>query len=336
MTSIKDIAALANVSQGTASIVLNGKGEQYRISAATQQKIYEAARQLNYQPNISARRLRSGGETVLPIIALFWTLDTRAALIGRFLKGLQEALPGMEHEYELLIQPYVGSKLNEVRSLRTGTRYNGAIIANPTVEDEKFLEAADLQVPIVLYQRESTKYSYVNVDSYQSGCAAAVRFAERGHRHVGIIKPNVSSSAVSLRVEGFLSASKELGMQITQDHIIASDFSEHGGYLSIQSLYQRGGDEMPSALFVVSDQMAVGVLAALEQLGKRIPEDVEIIGYDDDDVARYTVPPLSTIHLPVEEMAIQCLQILFELIQRRTATPIGKTLETHLVVRTSC
>ncbi|MDQ8736448.1 LacI family DNA-binding transcriptional regulator [Paenibacillus sp. LHD-38] len=335
MASIKEIAKLANVSQGTASIVLNGKGKQYRISEVTQQKIYEAARKLNYQPNISARRLRSGGEIVLPIIALFWALDTRTMLISRFLKGMQEKLQTIEGDYELLIQPYVGTKLSEVRSLVTGTRFNGAIIANATEEDEAFLEEAQLNVPIVLYQRGSDKYCSVNVDSYYTGETVARLFASNGHLTVGTIVPNVSSKAIKLRKEGFLSEALKQGLTANEEHIIYSDFSEQGGYEAIKRLYQQD-QELPSALFVISDQMAVGALAALNELGKNVPGDIEVVGYDDDEVTRFTIPSLTTVHLPVEEMAAECVRLLMDLMHHKQIEPTSSMLDTHIVIRQSC
>ncbi|MED4599366.1 LacI family DNA-binding transcriptional regulator [Paenibacillus validus] len=335
MASIKEIAQLANVSQGTASIVLNGKGDQYRISALTQQKIYEVARQLNYRPNISARRLRSGGETVLPIIALFWALDTRTVLISRFLHGLQKELASIESEYELLIQPYVGTKLKEMRSLITGTRFNGAIIAIPTEEDEEFLEQAQLNVPIVLYQRSSAKYASVYVDSYGTGKDVAAMFAARGHRKVGALVPNVSSKAIRLRKEGFLAKAAELGLHVEPEHILFSDFSERGGYEAIQRMVETDG-QLPSALFVISDQMAVGALSALHTYGKRVPQDIEMIGYDDDEVTRFTIPSLSTVHLPVEEMAGECVRMLTDLMHHKTTGPSSKIFDAHIVVRQSC
>jgi LacI family transcriptional regulator len=335
MASIKEIAQAANVSQGTASMVLNGKGDHYRISPATQQKIWDAARKLNYKPNISARRLRSGGETVLPIIALFWTLDTRTGLMSRFLRGLQQTLSSLEEEYELLIQPYVGSKLHEVQSLVTGTRFNGAIIANATEEDEQYLGLAHLNVPIVLYQRDSNKYSCVSVDSYRSGEEVAEQFSERLHQRVGLIIPDISSKAVKLRKEGFLSKALEKGIHISERHMVYSDFSEEGGYRAIQRLMDSG-EELPTALFVISDQMAVGALMALHEKGVKVPEEIEIVGYDDDEVARFTIPTLSTVHLPVEEMAGECLKLLTSLMHDQPELPVKKTMDTYLVTRMSC
>ncbi|TBL71394.1 LacI family DNA-binding transcriptional regulator [Paenibacillus thalictri] len=335
MASVKEIAKLANVSQGTASMVLNGKGDQYRISTATQQKILEVARRLNYQPNISARRLRSGGETVLPIIALFWALDTRTFLMSRFLKAVQNSFNGMHDEYELLVQPFVGTKLHEVRSLLTGTRFNGAIIANATEEDEQFLEQANLLVPIVLYQRSSDKYTCVHVDSFVSGERIASLFASRNHREVGLIVPGVSSKAIRMRKEGFLSKTQELGLTVKEHHTLYGDFSERGGYEAIRQLLGSGGP-LPTALFMLSDQMAVGALMALDEAGVAVPQQIEIVGHDDDDVTRFTIPTLTTVHLPVEKMAKECVKQLVDLMQHKSSEPVVRKFETHIKFRKSC
>lgn len=316
-------------------MVLNGKGDQYRISAVTQQKIYEAAQQLNYQPNISARRLRSGGETVLPIIALFWSLDTRTVLINRFLKGIQDCIVSLDQEYEMLIQPYVGTRLHEVRSLLTGTRYNGAIIANATEADEQYLEQSQLMVPVVLYQRTSEKYSCVYVDSFKTGEEVAQLFADRGHRKVGTIVPGLSSKAILLRLEGFISKAKELGMELAGKHTVYGDFSEAGGYQAVQQLLAVG-EPRPTAIFSLSDQMAVGALMALNEAGLRVPDDIELMGHDDDDVTRYTIPPLSTVHLPVEEMAAECVSLLTGLMQHKSKVQAGNVFRSHMVLRQSC
>jgi len=334
MASIKEIAKLAKVSPGTTSLVLNGKGDQLRISAATQQRIWEAARMLDYKPNISARRLRSGQDKVSPIIALLWTLDARASLIGPFLKGIQTALSESEEEYDLLIQPFVGSRLSEVRSLISGTRFNGAIITNPTEEDEEFLANSKPNVPIVLYQRSSDKYACVNIDNHKSGQTVASLLANRGHREAGIIYPDVSSTAIRLRKEGFLAKAEELGLKIKPEHIIAQDFSESGGYNALRQMLQTGS--LPTALFVASDQMAVGTLTALHEQGIRVPEDLEIVSHDDYEIARFTNPPLTTMHLPLEEMAKACVEILIDLMNHKITEPVYRHFDTHLVVRKSC
>ncbi|MFC4306441.1 LacI family DNA-binding transcriptional regulator [Cohnella boryungensis] len=335
MSSIKEIAKLANVSQGTASVVLNGKGDQLRISQATQQRIYEAARALDYRPNISARRLRSSGETVAPIIALFWTLDTRASLIGRFLKGVHTALRSSEEECELLIQPYISSKLKNNRSLSTGTRFNAAIIANATEEDEAFLREASFNVPIVLHLRDSDSHSYVSVDNYRTGQEVARLFASRGHRLVSLISPpDLSSRAIRFRKEGFLQGAAEFGLTVLPEHIAGGDFTEEGGYQAASELMQA--ETRPTALFVISDQMAMGALARLHELGISVPNDMEVVGHDDNEGSRFSIPSLTTVHMPIEEIAETCTRLSIDLMNHKATGPIGRIFTPHFVFRDSC
>ncbi|MEH7438060.1 LacI family DNA-binding transcriptional regulator [Neobacillus drentensis] len=332
MASLKEIAKLAQVSQGTVSFVLNGRGDEFRISAETQKRIFEVAKSLGYNPNISARRLRSGGNAVSPVICLFWMLDTRTSMMGRFLKGIQDAISPLEVEYEIQIQPF--KRLSDVQSLVTGTRFNGAIIANATEEDEYFLEQADIKVPIVLYQRSSKKHSFVNADNFKTGTEVARLFENRGHSEVAIIVPNVSSSAVRLRMEGFLYEAQQLDLKIPQERIVYSEISEEGGYQAVQQLFKF--NHLPTAVFVLNDQMSVGALMALNERGISVPNDMELVSHDDYEVARFTIPPLTTMHLPVEEMAKSCVQILLDLMHHQVNVPVKKDFETHLIVRKSC
>lgn len=334
MASIKEIAKMAEVSVGTASIVLNGKGDQMRISQATQKKVLETAQRLGYRPNISARRLRSGSEKAVPVIAVLWTLDTRASLVSRFLRGIQPHLFNQARPFEMLVQPYEISKIDQIESLMTGTRFNGAIIANASERDQNYLENTDLNVPIVLYLRNSNKYSYVTANGYETGMNIAKLFAKRGHQKVGIVIPNISSQAIHLRKEGFLEGARIHGLELSPKHILFESFTEEGGYLVANDLLREG--EWPSALFFISDQMATGALVAFHEEGVKVPQDIEMMGHDNYDQARFTIPSLSTVHLPVEEMAGACVDILLDHIEHKVTSPVSVSFETELRIRQSC
>ncbi|RFU63870.1 LacI family DNA-binding transcriptional regulator [Peribacillus glennii] len=334
MTSIKEIAKLAEVSVGTASFVLNGKGDQMRISEATQRRVIEVAKSLGYRPNISARRLRSGGEKVVPVLAVLWTLDTRASLVSRFLNGIQDHFINQTREFELLIQPYESSKIDKIKSLITGTRFNGAIIANASERDQHYLENAEINVPIVLYHRNSKKYSTVSIDNYKNGMMVADLFANRGHQQIGMVIPNVSSQAVHLRKEGFLDGARSSNIQVSPKHIIFENYSEEGGYQAAKKLVENGN--LPSALFFLGDQMAIGALAAFHEMGVSVPQDIEIMGHDNYGQTRFSIPSLSTVHLPVEDMAARCVDLMLDLIEHKVKAPVSTIYDTSIVIRKSC
>jgi len=334
MASLREIAELAKVSIGTTSFVLNGKGDQMRISKATQQKVLEAAKTLGYRPNIMARRLRNEGGKNTPVIAILWTVDTRASLLGRFLKGIQDKFVNQDSKFELLIQPYENSKLHKLDSLLTANSFNGAIIANASERDQFYLENTDIKVPLVLYQRDSEKYSTVNVDSFKTGERIANLFENRGHKKVGMIIPNVSSQAIHLRKEGFINGTRNTLLDLSSNHIIFGDFSEKGGYHAAKELLMK--QDLPSAIFFLSDHMAAGALAAFHEAGICIPRDIEVIGHDNYELTQFTVPSLSTVHLPVEDMASSCVNTLLYLIENKVDKPVSVSFDTRFVFRNSC
>lgn len=337
MASIKEIAKKAEVSVGTASFVLNGKADQMRISKNTQERVLKIAKELGYTPNISARRLRSGGEKVLPVIAILWPNDARASLLGRFLEGIQEKFASNEQkkEFELLIQPYENENLDKLSSLRTGTRFNGAIIAFASKADMDYLEANDLNVPIVIYQRKSEKYSTVTVDSLATGEQVADVFWKKGHKKVGMIVPEFSSQAVYLRKKGFVNGAADHSLELSPNNILSGSFSEEGGYHCVKKWLTQN-HHLPTAIFSVTDEMAIGALAAFYEEGIRIPEDLEIIGHDNNEHTRFTIPPISTVHLPVEAMAAECVSILLQLIEEHAEAPVQSSFESSIVFRKSC
>lgn len=333
MANMKEIAVFAGVSPSTVSLVLNGKAELHRISPATVRKVREAARQLGYRPNIQARRLRSDGEHAAPVVALFWTVDSRSSLIGRFLRGVQTALGRLSPEVELLIQPYVGSALSENRSLATGTRYHAAIIANATEEDEEFLAHADLNVPIVLYQRDSEKYCTVDADNREAGRVAARSFADKGCTDVGLVVPDISSGAARLRMEGFREGCRQFGLTLREESIVRAEFSEKGGYEAACRLAALA--VRPQAVFFLSDRMAIGGLYAFHERGVRVPDEIRVMGFDDDAQAGYSIPALTTIRLPVEEMAEACVETALQLMTHSVSAPVRRVFRTELVERQS-
>lgn len=333
MATIREIAEKAKVSPGTVSFVLNGKGDQMRISIKTQEKILKIAKDLGYLPSISARRLRNSEAINIPFITILWTLDTRASLISRFLQGLQHKTLFKSNQFEILIQPYENGKLSELESLRTGNKYNGAIIANASDKDLQYLDNANLKVPIVLYQRHSDKYSTVNVDSKKTGLDVASFLHIKGIKKVGMVIPNLSSQAVARRSQGFIEGIETLGMDNTI--IKNGDFSEKGGYEAMEALI-KASYPLPEALFFLSDPMAVGAISACHEYGVRIPDDLKIIGHDNDEQTPFTTPALTTVHLPVEEMANVCVKQLMGQINQTISTPSNERFETKIIERKSC
>lgn len=334
MVGIKDIAKAADVSITTTSIVLNGKGTEMRISEKTQKKVLDVAASLGYRPNIFARRLRNKNQNQVPLISILWTLDTRTSLLSRFLSGIQDSKTYEFNEFDILIQPYKNNHIHEVESLLTGNRFNGAVIANASNDDIQYLENNKLNVPIVLYQRDSEKLNTVNVNNFKTGTEVAKLFVARSHSHVALIIPEVPSQAVNDRLEGFKYEAKKHALNLDQTNLIYNAFSEEGGYLAANQLMKAG--ELPTAIFCLSDEMAIGALAAFHEKDVKVPEDVEVIGHDNNFQTKFSIPALSTIHLPVEEMARDSIKLLLDILQYKVEGPAHSSFQPSFIFRKSC
>lgn len=334
MASIKELAAYTGLSPSTVSIVLRGKSEERNIPPRTQKKVWDAAKVLGYQPNIIARRLRGQSESLPLVIAVFWASDFRAHMMVRFLRGLQRELMESKKEYELVIQPYSNDRLCEASSLRNNM-YNAAIICNASKADTDYLENTMFHFPIVLYNRNSERYCTVNVNDEEIGSLPARIFADRGHRHAAVIASASMFPGMEARIESFASTAVKLGL--TVDIIDRVSNSMSGGFESAQAILLNQ-TPLPDCIFCVSDSIAIGALRAFYKNNIHIPEDLELIsiGNGDREQEEYSIPSLSVINVPMEEMAIQCLRTITDLISNVSDTPYSTVLPIQYVERESC
>ena len=187
MPTIKELAAYVGVSVSTVSLVLRGEAGERKISQATQEKVWRAAQELGYQPNISARRLRHHGEDQKLVIAVFWARDFRAPMVVRFLRGIQDGIIKNSHNCEIIMHPYTINELEKEMSLKEMNLFHAAIVCNATKRDMEFLENADIRVPVVLYNRPSDRFNTVTIDDRLLGAKAAEVFASRGHKHAAVL-----------------------------------------------------------------------------------------------------------------------------------------------------
>jgi len=336
VTTIKDIAERTNLSIGTVSIVLNGRGDEMRISKKTQQRIIEAAQGLGYLPNVSARRLRQSNARNMPVIAIFWPSDLSADLLGRFIMGAQSCVLAQEAEFEMTIHPYKRNDTERIRDICGGGGYHGAILTGLSADEQDELEKDKLTVPTVLFNRMSNIYSCAYVDTYEIGRRSAELFASRGHQRVGTIVPDYPIDTMkNLRFKGFVEACAKYGLQLEPHHIQAAPMTMAGGNAATKRILESG-EPLPTAMYYPLGPMAVAALPEFYRAGVAIPEQMEILTYGDHDAESYSVPSLSTVKLPVEEMAEGCIRLVMARVLDTSAKPTAVPFETPFVFRESC
>jgi LacI family transcriptional regulator len=330
-STLKDIADLAGVSVSTASIVMRGNGSKRKISDATQQKVLAAAKSLNYTPDMRAKALRSGFSGTA-VVTLFWATDIRLQMLSRFIQGLQAAPDGSR--CEIMIKTYENDHLREALTDGTLRGCNGIIICNPSGSDMDYLEQNNFPVPIVLYNRYSKKYSAVHMDDRIIGQYPAFVFAKHGRKYPAILKAPSTFGGMNVRTSIFEEQAVSSGMY--SPVIIDVENSMDGGYQGIDLLLSHVTE--CDCLFCTSDYIALGALKALHRHQVAVPKQLEIISVGNayPDLSRYSIPSLSVMSLPMEEMAAACLMILCQHITSFDTAVISQQLEVRYIARESC
>lgn len=335
MTTIKDVAALSGVSISTVSIVLNSKIEDKRVSPQTYKKVTEAINTLGYHPNMAARRLRNLDDNK-PTIALFWPSDYRSSYLARILAGIQSEIKKINFNCDLVIHTYENNNLNAESILLSKNKYSAAIIGGPSYEDMNYLENISPQIPIVLFNRTSSKYFTVCNNNDDSAFKAAKLFLAKGHKSVAIITIENPFLAMDIRMKSFINACKKINLEVEATFILKSDDSFEGGVLAAKRLLNF--DNRPKAVFCASDFLALGAAHLFNKEGIQIPNDLEIIsiGMLGSDSTEYSTPPITVVSLPTEEMAADCLSILYNALNKNIIEPTHLVHESKLLIRDSC
>lgn len=309
---IKEVAQEAGVSFSTVSIIVNGKAQERHISAQTQQKVWDAAKKLQFRSNISARNLKERSEQDF-VVALFWSFDFRRTMASRFLAGLQEQKQKSAEKIQIVIYPYQSGELYKEKEAFISRKFHAAIIANTSKEDLDFLESMNPPMPIVIYNRTSEQFSSTNIDDAGIGKIAADHLWEKGFRHPFLVTADSSFPGMTLRNTSFCDRMEEKGIRLPENRILTEANSSRGGSRCGAELVRRfrEGEEIDS-VFCASDALARGIAVALTKEGIRIPEEIGIlaIGNGDPELSEIFLPSISVINIPMEQMSAKCFELL--------------------------
>lgn len=334
MATIKDVARVAGVSVTTVSIIINGKAQERKISDATCRRVQETMRELGYQPNLSARRLRYQ-DNPKPVIVFFWPIDYRTSILASFLNALQLEIQKLNFDCELVVQTYENDHLDQYGSLILKNGYSGMIIGASSYMDLEYLESLSPQMPLVLINRTSERFSTVGVDNREVGFIAARQFQQKGYKEAVVFASEHSYVATGQRTQAFLFACSQLGINVMADYIIKCPNTISGGCHAAERYC--GSPSPPKAIFCDSDTIAIGALNTFYRLGRKVPEETELltIAMLDPDHAEYAIPPLSVLEMPNREIGKQIIDLLYEKITMNSLEPKHVTLKANLILRDS-
>ncbi|MBM7583450.1 LacI family transcriptional regulator [Caldicoprobacter guelmensis] len=335
--SIKIIAERTNLSPVTVSIVLNGRGDEMRISKETQERIWEEARKIGYRPNIYARRLKKQQyqKDITMVIGILWPSMYLSDLLVRFFNGIQHCILEKKMNIEVIYKPYYTSHINEVEDIFIDNLFNGVIVVGASDSDIEYIEKLNSIMPIIVFNRQSSKYSCVHVDDYSMGEKVAKLLAARGHKKVGLIGAEIFNRNFSMRKIGFLDGCKRYGVQVLDQHIVSEvGVDIEAGRKCMEKIIASG--DLPSAIFLLSSTMAYGVYSVLKEKEYHIPQDIEIIGCSDIPTCELLTPKMTVIDFSIEKMVFKSLQLLTDLTNGIIQQPVSIIEDSYFIIRESC
>ena len=327
--TIYDVAREAGVSMATVSRVVN---QNPNVKPTTRKKVLDAIERLGYRPNAVARGLASKKTTTVGVVIP----DISGSFFAEVARGIED-IANM-YNYNIILCNSDEQKEKELRLINTllEKQVDGLLfMGNEVTEDHK--EAfGTASVPIVLtatYDDEN-RWPSVNIDNKQAAVDATTLLLDEGHRHVALITGPLTHPVNGFpRYQGYREALEAKGVPFDEKYVRVGDYRYQSGMEAMRELLAL--DEPPTAVFAASDEMAVGVIHAVQDAGKRVPEDISVIGFDNIDIASMVRPLLSTIAQPMYDIGAVSMRLLTKLMNKEEVEDPHVILQHELVLRQS-
>jgi LacI family transcriptional regulator len=293
-TTIQDIAQKANVSISTVSRVLN---DGVSVTEAKRAAVLQAVTELNYQPNVAAQALASGQTKTVGVI----TQDISNPFYDAILRGVRQGLEGSGYSPIFADGRWQATKEQEAILMLLARRVDALVILGGC-SSEELLRQIGHQVPLIVVGRNLPFLTNqcLPLDDFKGAHKATQHLIDQGHQRIAHITGILSHQDAIERRAGYEHALTDAGLELDFELIIEGDFLEQSGVLAVEMLFTRARPF--SAIFAANDQMAYGVLLGLYRRGIRVPNDVSVIGFDDQRSSAFTTPPLTTIRQPAIEI----------------------------------
>jgi LacI family transcriptional regulator len=327
--TIKEVAKRAGVSIATVSRVMNNSGN---VTDRTREAIMQAAKDLQYVPNVSARNLsRSKTDTIGLLLP-----DLHGEFFSEVIRGVDQRAQLSHHH---LIVSSSHNKKNEIEAalhLMRG-RVDGLIIMSPQIDAHTLHANIPRSLPVVLLNCfvEGNAFDSINIDNFGGAYEMVRHLLRHNHRRIAIIKGNSSNYDADQRLYGYRKAMIESGIAGDDLIEVTGNFTEEEGYAAAQQIIAM--EPRPTAIFASNDSMAIGAMSALREAGIKIPTDMAVAGFDDIPISKYIRPPLSSVHVSIAELGQHAMERLLMAIEKKNNYVKQHTaLPATVVIRESC
>jgi LacI family transcriptional regulator len=332
MTTIKDISRITGVSVTTVSRALNGYSD---VSESTRQKILQVAKELKYVPNTLARSLvMNKSKTIGLLVSGFTRASVKDNFMVEVMTGINEF--AAESDYDLVLFSTNSTKQREktYSQLCKERRVDGAIIQGIKMDDPYLQEVVESDIPCVLIDIpiETDTVGYVTTDNMLGAKKAVQHLINLGHKNIALVNGHEKAFVSKRRLEGYLEALHSADLPLRNEWILDGKFDEDEAEQVATQLLTLNPEI--TAIFCASDLMGLGVIKAANKLGRKVPDDLSIIGYDDILLASYSSPSLTTIAQDKFQMGYEAAKLLVNMLEG-DYNPHVITLETQLKIRNS-
>lgn len=337
MVGIKEVAKKAGVSISTVSNVMN---EKKPVSPELKARVNEAIEALQYEVNPVGRGLKSNKTNQIGVIVPSFNQVYFPAV----LQGINEA--GIKYGYTILVFETNGDVELEKQHVRflQHSWSDGIILASyanrENISDRKYIRSLldtgsrKKKMPVVSLENVlDPGIDAVVIDNRKAAATAVNHLISLGHRSIAHIAAPLRFQIGNLRLEGFKETMEQAGLAVEEDLIGEGDYSPISGYHTMKKLLKKG--KKFTAVFAANDQMGIGVIRALLDEGYRVPEDVAVIGIDNNFPSTLIAPSLSSVNLPKFDLGYQAMHLLNERMKDPERPRCVITLESELVVRKS-
>ena len=316
--TIYDVAREANVSMATVSRVVNGNPN---VKPTTRKKVLEAIERLGYRPNAVARGLASKKTTTVGVIIP----DISSIFYAELARGIEDI--ATMYKYNIILSNSDQNMDKELHLLNTmlGKQVDGSVFMSGNVTDEHVEEFKRSPVPIVLAAsvEEKGETASVAIDYEQALYDAAVMLIENGHKRLAFVSgPMQEPINKAKKLQGFKRALQDKGLEFKEEYVVEGDYTYDSGMEALDALMKL--DEKPTAVISATDEMALGIIHSAQDKGLSIPEDLEVVGFDNTRLSLMVRPQLTTVVQPTYDIGAVAMRLLTKLMNK-------EEVEEHIV-----
>ncbi|NPC93769.1 catabolite control protein A [Bacillus sp. WMMC1349] len=327
--TIYDVAREANVSMATVSRVVNGNPN---VKPTTRKKVLEAIDRLGYRPNAVARGLASKKTTTVGVIIP----DISSIFYSELARGIEDI--ATMYKYNIILSNSDQNMDKELHLLNTmlGKQVDGIVFMSGNVTEEHVEEFKRSPVPIVLAAsvEEKGETPSVAIDYEQAIYDAVIKLIEKGHKRLAFVSgPLIEPINKVKKLQGFKKALKDKGLEFKEEYVVEGDYTYDSGMEALTELIKL--DEKPTAVLSATDEMALGIIHAAQDKALSIPDDLEVIGFDNTRLSLMVRPQLTTVVQPTYDIGAVAMRLLTKLMNKEQVEEHIVQLPHRLEVRQS-